>query len=248
MSRITNDVNLIQGAVSGAVTSILKDFFSIIALMGVVFYRDWKLASFAFLVLPFAIIPIVKFGRRLRNISTRSQNIMGGLTTLLHETISGNRIVKAFGMEEYENKRFSGENNKLFRTIMKAHQVRAISSPVMEFIGGLGTAFVIWYGGYCVIRGYSTPGNFFSFLAGLIMLYEPVKRLSSVNNTIQQGLAAASRVFDLLDTEPEIKDRRDAKPLVSVSKDIELRNVSFKYDEELVLKNVNLKANVGESI
>ncbi|PIZ18965.1 MAG: ABC transporter permease, partial [Deltaproteobacteria bacterium CG_4_10_14_0_8_um_filter_43_12] len=177
MSRVTNDVNLIQGAVSSAVTSVLKDSFSIVGLIGVVFYRDWKLASFAFLVFPFAIIPIVKFGRRLRLLSTLNQNIMGALTTLLHETISGNRIVKAFGMEGYENNRFSAENNRLFRAYMKAQQVRSISSPVMEFIGGLGSALIIWYGGYSVIKGYSTPGNFFSFLAGLIMLYEPIKRL-----------------------------------------------------------------------
>lgn len=248
MSRITNDVNLMQGAVSNAVTSILKDAFSIVGLVGVVFYRDWKLASFAFLVFPLTIIPIVKFGRRLRKVSTQSQNVMGTLTTLLQETISGNRIVKAFGMEEYENRRFSAENNRLFRTIMKSQKVRAISSPVMEFIGGLGAALVIWYGGYCVIKGYSTPGNFFSFLAGLIMLYEPVKRLSKVNNIIQQGLAAAMRVFDILDTEPEIKDKKNAKPIPPISKSIEFKSVSFKYDDELVIKDVNLKVEVGEAV
>ena len=248
MSRVTNDVNLIQGAVSSAVTSVLKDSFSIVGLIGVVFYRDWKLASFAFLVFPFAIIPIVKFGRRLRLLSTLNQNIMGALTTLLHETISGNRIVKAFGMEGYENNRFSAENNRLFRAYMKAQQVRSISSPVMEFIGGLGSALIIWYGGYSVIKGYSTPGNFFSFLAGLIMLYEPIKRLSGVNNTVQQGLAAAYRVFEILDTEPEIRDKKGAKPLAPVSKSIEFKDVSFKYDDQLVLKNINLEVNTGEAI
>lgn len=248
MSRITNDVNLIQSAVSNAVTSILKHAFSIIGLTGVVFYRDWKLAIFSFLIFPLAVVPIVKFGRRLRKVSTQSQKVMGALTTLLQETISGNRIVKAFGMEEYENKRFSDENNRLFRTIMKSLKIRAMSSPVMELIGGLGSALVIWYGGYCVIKGYSTPGNFFSFLAGLIMLYEPVKKLSKVNNIIQQGLAAAVRVFDILDTEPEIRDKRDAKPLPPFSKSIEFRCVSFKYDDELVLKDISLKVNIGESV
>jgi len=248
MSRVTNDVNLIQSAVSNAVTSILKHAFSIIGLVGVVIYRDWKLAIFSFLVFPLAVIPIVKFGRKLRTVSTQSQKVMGKLTTLLQETISGDRIVKAFGMEKYENKRFSDENNRLFRTIMKAQKIRAMSSPVMDFIGGLGSALVIWYGGYCVIKGYSTPGNFFSFLAGLIMLYEPVKKLSKVNNIIQQGLAAAVRVFDLLDTEPEIGDKIDAKPLPPVSKHIEFKDVSFRYDDELVLKKINLNVNVGEVV
>ncbi|KAF0118128.1 MAG: ATP-binding cassette subfamily B bacterial MsbA [bacterium] len=236
------------GVLMSRVTNILKDSFSIVGLIGVVFYRDWKLASFAFLVFPFAIIPIVKFGRRLRGFSTLNQNIMGTLTTLLHETISGNRIVKAFGMEEYENKRFSAENNRLFRAYMKAHQIRSISSPVMELIGGLGSALIIWYGGYSVIKGYSTPGNFFSFLAGLIMLYEPIKRLSGVNNIVQQGLAAASRVFEILDTEPEIRDKKGAKPLAPVSNEIEFKGVSFKYDDELVLKNINIKVKAGEAV
>ncbi|MFH2012918.1 MAG: lipid A export permease/ATP-binding protein MsbA [Pseudomonadota bacterium] len=248
MSRVTNDVNLIQGAVSSAVTSILKDSFTIIALIVVVFYRDWKMAIFAFIVFPIAIVPIVKFGRKLRKLSTLNQNIMGALTTLLHETISGNRIVKAFGMEEYENKRFSDENNQLFRTTMKAQHIRSVSSPVMEFLGGLGSALVIWYGGYQVIKGYSTPGNFFSFLAGLIMLYEPIKRLSGVNNIVQQGLAAANRVFEILDMEPEIQDKIDAKPLAPVLESIEFKGISFKYDEEMILKNINLKVKAGEAI
>jgi subfamily B ATP-binding cassette protein MsbA len=247
-SRITNDVNLMQGAVSNAVTSVMKDSFTLIGLTGVCFYRDWKLACFAFLVFPFAVIPIVKFGRRLRKVSTRKQNIMGGLTSLLHETISGNRIVKAFGMEEYENKRFHDENERLFRAIMKSYQIRAMSSPVMELIGGLGAALVIFYGGYAVMKGYSTPGNFFSFLTGIIMLYEPVKRLSRINNIVQEGMAAAIRTFDVLDTEPEIRNKKDAKPLSPISKGIEFKNVLFKYDDELVLKNMNLKVNIGEAI
>lgn len=248
ISRITNDVNLMQGAVSTAVSSILRDIFTIIALVGVVFYRDWKLACFAFFVFPFAIIPIVKFGRRLRRTSTRGQSIMGSLTTLLHETISGNRIVKAFGMEDYEYKKFSSENSRLFRTIMKAHQVRALSSPVMELIGGLGAALVIWYGSYCVMRGYSTPGNFFSFMTGMFMLYDPVKKLSGVNNTIQQGIAAATRVFEILDTEPEITNRENTISLEEGPKTIEYRQVSFKYEDELVLKGIDLKVNPGEAV
>ena len=237
-----------QGAVSNAVTSVLRDSFTLIGLVIVCFNRDWKLACFAFVVFPFAVIPIVKFGRRLRKVSTRKQNIMGGLTALLHETISGSRIVKAFGMEEYENKRFRNENERLFRSIMKSYQIRAMSSPVMEFIGGLGAGLVVFYGGYSVMKGYSTPGNFFSFLTAIIMLYEPVKRLSRVNSIIQEGMAAAIRTFDVLDTEPEIKDKKDAKPLPPISRCIEFKNVFFKYDDELVLKDINLKVNIGQAV
>ena len=206
MSRIMNDVGLVQGAVTDAVTGLLKDFFTIIGLVVVVFYRDWKLALIALVVFPMAVYPIFKFGRKLRSYSTRSQTTMADISTILLETISGNRIVKAFNMEEYERQRFSRENQKLFNISMKSIRVRAISHPLMETLGGLGIAFIVFYGGYNVIQGTATAGTFFSFLAALLMLYEPVKRLSGVNNTIQQGLAGASRIFEILDTVPEIRD------------------------------------------
>jgi subfamily B ATP-binding cassette protein MsbA len=239
MSRITNDVNLIQGAVSNAVTGLLKDFFSIIGLMVVIFYRDWKLALMAMLVLPVAFFPIVKFGRMLRRISTKSQESIGDISVILHETISGNRIVKAFGMEQYEKERFSKENIKYFRYLMKSISVNALSSPLMEFLGGVGIVFIIWYGGYNVIRGVSTPGNFFSFLAALLMLYEPVKRLSGMNNIIQQGLAGAQRVYDILDTPPEIEDRADALDLRPIQDKLELRSVQFSY--EILIDDMDIR-------
>jgi subfamily B ATP-binding cassette protein MsbA len=248
MSRITNDVNLIQGAVSNAVTGLLKDSFSIICLGGVIFYRDWKLALIAMVVLPAAFFPIVKFGRILRRISTKSQESMGDISVILHETISGNRIVKAFGMEEYEKERFSRENMKYFSYLLKSISVKALSSPLMEFLGGVGIVFIIWYGGHNVIRGVSTPGNFFSFLAALLMLYDPVKQLSNVNNIIQQGLAAAHRVYDILDTPPDVKDRPDAVELPPMRDKLELHCVQFSYDNTPVLKNINLQVAAGEII
>lgn len=248
MSRIINDVNLVQGAVSEAVTSLIKDFFTIIGLVFVVFYRDWKLALVAMVIFPMAIYPLVKFGRKLRTYSYRSQTTMGDISSILMETISGNRIVKAFNMEDYERKRFAGENRKLFHLLMKSVRVRALSHPLMEFLGGLGIAFIVFYGGYNVIKGEATPGTFFSFLTALFMLYEPVKRLSGVNNTIQQGLAAASRIFEVLDTAPEITNKPGAKVLKSINKGIEFQDVSFRYEEEMVLKNINLKIKVGEVV
>lgn len=248
MSRITNDVNLIQGAVSNAVTGVLRDSFSVVGLVAVIFYRDWRLAIIAMVVLPFAFFPIVKFGRILRRISTKSQESMGDISVILHETISGSRIVKAFCMEDYEKERFSRENLKYFDYLMKSVSVRSLSSPVMEFLGGIGIVFIIWYGGYSVINGVSTPGNFFSFLTALLMLYEPVKRLSKMNNVLQQGMAAAYRVYDILDTPPEVREAPDAVSLPPMQHSLELQGVRFRYGDEMVLEDVNLKVAAGEVV
>jgi subfamily B ATP-binding cassette protein MsbA len=151
-------------------------------------------------------------------------------------------------MEEYERKRFSKMNEKLFRIMLKSLRVRAVSHPLMETLGGLGIAAIVFYGGYNVIQGTATPGTFFSFLTALMMLYEPVKRLSNVNNSIQQGLAGASRIFEILDTVPEIRNKPGALDLAQIREGIEFRNVSFKYEEDWVLKNINLKIRAGEVV
>jgi len=248
MSRITNDVGFIQGAVSEAVTALLKDSFTLLCLVIVIFYRDWQLAIVAMFVFPLAVYPIAKFGQKMRQIATRAQVTLGSLTSLLQETISGTRIVKAFGMEAHENKRFSVENERLFRLSLKSISINAVSSPLMEFLGGLGISAIIFYGGYQVIHGQSTPGTFFSFLTALIMLYEPVKRLTNVNNTIQQGIAGAERVFSIMDLVPDIRNRPDAVSLPRISREIEIRNVTFRYEEAPVLKNINLRILTGEAV
>ncbi|MBU1745751.1 MAG: lipid A export permease/ATP-binding protein MsbA [Proteobacteria bacterium] len=248
MSRITNDVGYVQGAVSEAVTALLKDSFTLLCLVFVIFYRDWQLAIIAMFVFPLAVYPIAKFGQKMRQVATRTQITVGSLMTLLQETISGTRIVKAFSMEEYENRRFSGENERLFRLNLKSVSITAVSSPFMEFLGGLGIAAIIFYGGYQVIHGQSTPGTFFSFLTALIMLYEPVKRLTNVNNTIQQGIAGAQRVFAIIDLVPEIGNRPGAGALPRISREIEIRNVDFRYEEAPVLRNIDLKIRAGEVV
>jgi ATP-binding cassette, subfamily B, bacterial MsbA len=248
ISRIMNDVSLIQSTVSDSVTAILVDIFSIIGLIGVVFYRDWKLATISFIVLPFAIYPIVSFGKKLRKVGTNIQKSAARLTSFLHETITGQRIVKAFSMETYENGRFEGENEGMFRIIMKRTKLRALSHPIMEIIGGIAVALVIWYGGKEVIAGRSTPGDFMSFTAALLFLYEPIKRLNKENHNVQQGLAATQRVFEIIDRKPEIEDKPGAIELKKVEGVIELRNVYFKYDEKMVLKNINLRIEKNEVI
>ena len=248
MSRITNDVNSMQGTVSEAVTSLLKDSFTLVCLIFVIFYRDWQLALVAMVIFPLTIYPIATFGRKMRSVATRTQVTMGTLTTLLQETISGARIVKAFGREDYEGSRFSRENENLLRLTLKAVSISAISSPFMEFLGGVGIAAIVFYGGYQVIQGVSTPGTFFSFLTALLMLYEPIKRLTNVNNTIQQGIAGAQRVFSIIDTVPEIQNKTGAVPLPAIAKAIELRNVTFRYEDVPVLNRINLTVRAGEAV
>jgi subfamily B ATP-binding cassette protein MsbA len=248
ISRITNDVNLIQGSVSNAITGLFKDAFTILGLTGVIFYRNWKLAIIAFLIFPLAIFPIKEFGKRLRKFSRKSQQRMGSITTFLHETITGNRIVKAFNMEDYEKRRFAEENNRFFKIVLKRVKIRAFSHPLMELLGGIGVALIIWVGGYSVIRGELTPGTFFSFMAALLMLYAPIRDLNKVNLEIQEGLAAVARVFELLDTAPDIKEEEGAVPLPPISREIDFERVTFKYDEEPVLKGISLHIKVGEVI
>jgi len=250
MSRITNDVNVIKGMVSTAVISLFRDSFSVVAFLFVIFYRDWQLALGAFIVLPVAFYPIVLFGKRIRKFSTGSQETMADLNAFLHETFSGAKIVKIFNLQSFETARFKEKTRELFRLEMKKVMTRALSSPVMEFLGGIGIAFVIWFGGMRVVNGTSTPGVFFSFLTAVMMLYDPVKKLSKLNNTIQEGVAAASRVFDVLETQNDVVDKPDARPLKASSCEVVFENVSFAYgpEEPLALKNINLKAAPGETL
>ncbi|MDP2855297.1 MAG: lipid A export permease/ATP-binding protein MsbA [Smithellaceae bacterium] len=248
MSRITNDVQSVQTASSEAITALIKDSFMLLSLVGVIFYTDWKLALIAMIVFPLAIYPISLFGRKMRKVTTSTQITMGTLSSLLQETISGTRIVKAFCMEKYENKRFAAENERLFKYNMKAVSVNAISSPLMDFLGGLGIAAVIFYGGFNVVQGHSTPGTFFSFIAALLMLYEPVKRLTNINNTINQGIAGADRIFNIIDRIPDIEDKSNAIVLPSVTQGVEIENATFCYETTPVLKNINLSIKAGEVV
>ncbi len=246
MSRITNDVNILKSMVSTAFTTALRDCFTIIGLTGVIFYRDWKLALYALIILPLAFYPIVEFGRRVRRVSTGCQEAMADLNSFLHETFLGNKIIKAFGMEDYEKKRFFEKTEGLFGLEMKAVVARALSSPVMEFLGGLGIAFIIWYGGYRVITGTSTPGTFFSFMAAVLMLYDPIKKLSGLNNSIQEGLAAADRIFDIIERDSDIVEDPDAPEIPPGPHSVTFQSVFFGYETEPVLTDINLEVKSGE--
>ncbi len=248
MSRITNDVNIIKGMVSTAVITLFRDSFSVVAFLCVIFYRDWKLACGAFIVLPLAFYPILVFGRRIRKYSTGSQETMADLNAFLHETFSGAKIIKIFNLQNFEKQRFHEKTARLFRLEMKKVSTSALSSPVMEFLGGIGIAFIIWFGGMRVINGTSTPGVFFSFLTAVMMLYDPVKKISKLNNTIQAGIAAASRVFDVLEQESDIKEKQGAHVLDAGVCEVTFEDVTFSYGpgEIPALNRVNLSAAPGE--
>jgi len=247
MSRITNDVTIIKSMVSQAVTGALRDFFTVIGLSGVILYRDWKLALMAFAIMPLAYFPVVELGRRVRRFSTSSQESMAEMNAFLHETFAGNKIVKAFGMESHEKKTFAKKNNAVFRFEVKSIRAKALTSPVMEAFGGIGVALVLWYGGFAVIKGAQTPGDFLSFMTAVMLLYPPVKKLTKLNNVLQQGLAASDRVFDILETESDIIDPELPKEIETGSHRILFENVSFSYDKsEMVLKHIDLDVKPGE--
>jgi subfamily B ATP-binding cassette protein MsbA len=248
ISRILNDVNLIQGTVSTTITGLFKDIITIVFLIGVAFYQSWKLAIIAFIIFPLGVIPIKELGKRMRKFARKGQQRFGLLTTFLHETITGNRIVKAFTMEEYEKRRFAAENERLFKTFLKRIKVRALTPPIMESLGGIAAAVIIWIGGYMVTQGEITFGGFISFIVAIFMLYPNIRELSKVNLEIQEGLAGASRIFELLDTTAEVTDREGAVRLPPISREIDFQRVTFKYEEEVVLKDISLHVKVGEII
>ena len=246
MSRLTYDVNLLQTSVTGVVTSFFRDSFTVVGLTAVIFYREWRLALLSMEVFPLALVIIVRFGRRLRTISHRNQLASADLYNVLQGSLAGQRIVKAFAREDYELQRFSRVNREYFRLRMKWTATRELSPPVMELLGALGIAAIIFYGGHNVIRGHSSPGTFFSFLAALLMLYAPIKGLSQVHNTVQEGLAAALRVFGLMDREPEIRDRPGAQSLPKFSREIIFQGVFCAYEGRPALKEIDLVVRRGE--
>ena len=249
MSRIINDVNLVQGALTRVPSSLVQGVLTMLALTGYIIYLNWRLAAFSLIVLPFAGIALSRFSRRFRRTSTQMQEQVGELTTHLHETISGIRIVKAFGMEQYEGRRFASRNKDLFNSLMRSIKTSALSHPVMEVISMTGTAFVILYGLYAIIIGKTmTPGDFFSFTVALVFFYRPLKDLNGINNIVQDGIAAAKRIFEVLDTEPEIVNKKGAITLSRDFRTIELKGVHFRYDDIPVLKGLELKVRAGESI
>ncbi len=250
LARISYDVTLVQSAVSTSVTALMRDTMTIIFLIGVIFYQDWLLALIAMAVFPVIIYPILRFGRKMRSATYDGQVVMGEMSSLVEETVGGIRVVKAFGMEDYERGRFRDLIGGFMKHQMRIFRVNAMSFPIMELVAGFGIAGVLFYGGLRVAAGEATAGTLMSFLAAVIMLYEPVKRLSGANNQIQQGLAAAERIFDILDEEIIVCDAEGAQALNDFQHAISFEDVGLCYAgaEKPVLSNINLEVKAGQVV
>lgn len=229
VSRFTVDIHAMRVTVSHAITVFGKDLLSLIGLVTVMFVQDAALAFVTFFVFPIAILPIVKIGRKMRKVTTTFQEETGQFTTLLEQSFQGIRVVKAYGMEAYEQQRIGELVDKIFKTFLKSNRTRAISSPIMETLGGVAITAAIVYGGSRVIQDNMDAGGFFSFITALLLAYEPMKRLANLNATVQEGLAGAERTFALLDRVSAIVDAPDAKPLAAGKGEIRFDNVSFSY-------------------
>ena len=249
VSRFTADIMQMRNTVSLALTSLGKDFMSLIALVIVMFYQNLELSFISIFIFPIAILPIVKLGRRMRKVTANSQVETGLLVTLLAQTFQGMRVVKAYGMERYEKTRVKVLVEKLCKLSFKAARIRAMVSPIMETLGGVAISIVIAYGGIQVIDGSSTTGELFSFITALLMAYDPMKKLGNLNVSIQEGLASAQRLFNVLDTKPILFDKPNAQELNSIEGDISISNVTFSYGSDSpVLSDVYLEVPAGKRI
>ena len=249
VSSFLNDANLLRDAVSKALTGIAKDSLMLAFLVALMFHQDWRLAAVTFVIFPIAILPVRNLGRRARNASTETQERTGRFSAILTETLQAARHVKAYGMEGYESARAQDAIEARLRAIYKVVKTRAAASPIMETLGGIAVAAVIFYGGSRVIAGETTPGTFFSFMTALVMAYQPMKSLANLNTALQEGLAAAQRLFVMLDNEPEIKERSDAPPLRATGGEIRFEDVTFVYtDGKPALQNINLTVPPGRRV
>jgi subfamily B ATP-binding cassette protein MsbA len=249
MSRISNDVSLMEGAVSNLLADLVRENLSIVALLVVLFWRDWQLAALSVLILPICVFFLYRIGDKLKNLSRRSQEKMADMNAILQETITGARIIKAFGMENYEAERYASENSRFFKIMSKSLKYLEVTSPVMEFMGAFGLAAIVWIGGMRVVNGAVTPGEFFSFLAALFMLYAPIRKLSRCHNKIQQSLAAAQRAFEILDTESEPVEETGKVAIAPIEREMALENIWFRYDRsDWIVKDVSLRVPKGKIV
>jgi subfamily B ATP-binding cassette protein MsbA len=250
MSHITTDVEKIQAAVSELAGDLLKEGLTILGLMAVLFYMDWKLALLSIVGLPLAMHPLVKLGRRLRASNETSLRRWRDISEILQETISGFRVVKAFRMEKFEIKRFQRAAARLLNVNMRITRTTAILPPLMEFVGGLAMVAALLYGSWAIQSGRLTTGSFVAFFTALFAMYTPIKRLSRVNATLQAALAAGSRVFEVLDRYDEVPEVEKAVALPRMKGEIEYRSVAFSYSDGhgAILRNISFSARPGEVV
>jgi subfamily B ATP-binding cassette protein MsbA len=251
MSRITNDVNQVQQAVSETIGDLVREGLTAVGWVIAMFYYDWRLALVAMTGAPLVIYPLVRLGQRVRRSTRRSQEELEHLSHLTAEAFTGHRIVKAFAAERHEADRFAAASQRLYRTNLKVTSTLSLLPPIMEFLGGLAIVALLWYGQRRIGSQAMTPGSFLAFIFAAFMLYTPVKRLSRVNANLQQSIAAATRIFEVLDTHSEVRERPGAQVLAPITRGIEFKDVSFTYDEgtgRAVLRNVSFGARAGQII
>src|SRR5713226_5757247 len=250
MSHITTDVEKIQNAVSEIAGDLLKEGLTVLGLLFVLFYMDWRLALVALVGMPLAFLPLVRLGRRLRASNETSLRRWRDISEILQETISGFRVVKAFGMEMFELARFRRAAGRLLHVNMRITRTTAVLPPLMEAVGGLALIGALYYGSHFIRTGDLTPGAFASFLTALFAMYTPIKRLSRVNATLQAALAAGSRIFEVLDTHEEVEEAPSAVELPRMRREIEYRDVGFRYadGDGPVLRRVSFRACSGEIV
>ena len=248
MSRITNDINLVQSSIP-TIINMLRAVVTMVGLIGVIIYMNWQLALVAIVLYPIFIYPLSVISRKLRRYSTRGQESMGILTSVLQESFSGIRVVKAFIAENKEQKRFEEANAVTIKYANKSVLAGSLASPLTEALGSVGIAAVLFIGGYQVIHGTVTTGQFFAFLAALIQIYEPVKLFASSNNALQAAIAAGERVFSMLDEKDEVMENTGTKECNAENKDIEFKQVSFIYKDDIyALKNVSFNVKAGSTV
>lgn len=248
MARTTSDTGLAAGALTGVVISLMRDGTSLIALAVAAFVMDPFFGLLAFVVFPASVLPVMKLGKKIKKFTRKGQVTIGTFTSLMQETIQGARIVKAFGMEEYERDRFQKENERLFKLGIRASRIRAIITPAMELLAAFAIGGVVWYGGYSVIAGTRTQGQFIAFIAAMFLMYQPFKKLAGTSTTVQQGMVGAERVFEIWDTESDVVEKPGAGSAPRFSREIEFQNVSFGYARKLVLRDISLKIRAGEMV
>jgi subfamily B ATP-binding cassette protein MsbA len=246
LSHFTYDINAMRNAVSNALVGIGRDTLSIIFLVAVMFYQEWLLACISLVAAPLTILPIQRLGKRMRRVSGQTQDEMGLLTTSLSQAFQGIRVIKAYGMEAWESRRVAAQVASILRLTYRAARVRAATQPIIDAFGGLAVAAVIVYGGFRVIDGHTTAGAFFSFIAAVLMAYQPMRALAKVAPALQEGLAAAERVFGLLDRPSGLPTPTEPKPVPRVAGEVRFEDVVFSYGEgQPALRGLSLAAAAG---
>lgn len=246
VSHFTYDINAMRIAVSNAFIGLGRDALSVIFLVGVTFYQDWKLACVSLIVAPLSVVPVQRLSRRMRRIARQTQEEMGGLNTLLSQIFQGIRVIKAFRLEDEERSRVAKMVASLRGLAISATRFEAAAQPIIDTFGGIAVTAVIVYGGSRVIAGATTPGAFFSFIAAVMMAYQPIRSLSKMNVSIQAGLAAAVRVFALIDRIPELTEAESPVPVPRVPGAVRFEDVHFSYDGgDFALNGVTFEAKAG---